>query len=299
MAKRHRKPKVEKYHDRVAGIYDTIYTDAYWRVVFDITWRHLRTYLPQDQSARCLDVGCGTGRWGLRLAKSGYRCDFLDISHRMLDQVDKKLGKQNVPTTYVECLAKDAVPLPDPKPRETEGSILYHASVDDLSRIPKGSYDFIIGQGDPLNCAKKPDRALKDLTRILRPAGTMVMSVDNRLRGFFHYFKDGDIDGLEAFLKTGKTRWVTDDTEEQYEITMFTPDQIERMCQARGLELLSMIGKTVLPLRRFAELLKDEAMRERLTRLEESLHRNPHLFGNAAHLEFVARKPEEPKKENT
>ncbi len=119
----------------------------------------------------------------------------------------------------------------------------------------------------------------------------MLMAVDNRLQGIYHYFRDGDVAGLEDFLRTGRTRWVTDNPDEQYRMTMFTPGQLRAMARERGLEFVSMIGKTVLPLRRFRELLEDPAKRETLFKLEESLHAEEALFANAAHLEFVVRKP--------
>ncbi len=287
MAKRNRSP-VELYHDRVAGLYDTIYDgDPYWEVVFQITWRNVLRHLPKDLSTRCLDVGCGTGRWGMRFAKAGYLTDFLDISQKMLDQVAMKLARLERPHAFAE-----AMPGAESPPAPAEGaSILWHATIDDLSRLPAEGYDFIIGQGDPLNCAQKPGRAFKELARLLRPGGLMLMAVDNRLQGIYHYFREGDVAGLEDFLRTGRTRWVTDDPGEQYPMTMFTPGQLRAMARERGLEFVSMIGKTVLPLRRFRALLEEPAQRETLYRLEESLHAEEALFANAAHLEFVVRKP--------
>lgn len=290
MAKRQRSA-VENYHDRVAGLYDTIYSgDAYWEVVFAVTWKNILRHLPKDHSTRCLDVGCGTGRWGGRLLKAGYRVDFLDISRKMLDQVGKKLHSIGKSFLEYDTMAQDN-PLPPPKPAESGMPILWQATVDDLSTIPKESYGFLVGQGDPLNCAQRPERAFKEMTRILAPGGVMVMSVDNRLQGIYHYFQTGDIAGLKEFLSTGRTKWITDNPAEQYPITMFTPKQIKTMCEARGLELLGLIGKTVLPLRRFRELLADREKRDELIRLEESLHADEALFANAAHLEFAVRKP--------
>lgn len=288
MAKRNRSP-VERYHDRVAGLYDTIYDgDPYWEAVFQVTWRNLLRHLPKDHGARCLDVGCGTGRWGMRLAKAGYRTDFLDISQKMLDQVAAKLAALGKGCAHIDLLREGAAPpAPDTLPA---GGILWHAGIDDLRAVPSESYDFLVGQGDPLNCAEKPGRAFKELARLLRPGGVMVMSVDNRLQGIYHYFNAGDVEGLEAFLRTGRTNWVTDNPAEQYPMTMFTPGQIRAMCRERGLEFLGMIGKTVLPLRRFKDLLQDPAKRETLLRLEESLHAEEALFANAAHLEFAARR---------
>ncbi len=289
MAKRNRS-SVELYHDRVAGLYDTIYDgDPYWEVVFQITWRNILRHLPKDLRARCLDVGCGTGRWGMRLAKAGYATDFLDISQKMLDQVAVKLARLEKP--YESVRAMPDSPERGTVPVAANASMLWHATIDDLSRLPPESYDFVIGQGDPLNCAEKPGRAFKELARLLRPGGAMLMAVDNRLQGIYHYFKDGDVAGLEDFLRTGRTRWVTDNPDEQYPMTMFTPGQLRAMARERGLEFVSMIGKTVLPLRRFKELLADAAKREALVKLEESLHGEESLLANAAHLEFVVRKP--------
>lgn len=290
MARRERS-RVERYHDRVAGLYDTIYDgDPYWEVVFHLTWRNMLRHLPKDLSARCLDVGCGTGRWGMRLTRAGYRTDFLDISQKMLDQAANKLASLGRRFSMRDCMREDAVPAPDLPDRE--GAVLWHASIDDLSRLPAESYGFVVGQGDPLNCADKPARAFKQLARLLRPGGVMVMSVDNRLQGIYHYFKDGDVKGLEEFLRTGRTRWVTDDEAEQYPMIMFTPGQIRAMCRDRGLELCGLIGKTVLPLRRFRELLADREKRDLLVKMEESLQCEEAMFANAAHLEFAARRPE-------
>ncbi len=289
MAKRNR-PPVEKYHDRVAGIYDTIYEGKpYWELVSDITWRHMRRFLPQNLATRSLDLGCGTGRWGLKLLKTGFPTDFLDISVKMLDQVALKLAKLGKPFERVECIAD----RPRSAPTDLTGAPpiqLYHATVDDLSGLPAEHYGLIVGQGDPLNCAERPERALKQLARALSPGGIMVMSVDNRLAGIYHYFKGNDIAGLANFVRNGKTTWVTDDPAEQYPVTMFTPEEIRRMCAARDLELLSLIGKTVLPLRRFRDLLQEASTRKELLRIEESLHATEAMLANAAHLEFIARK---------
>ena len=286
---RRKRPSVERYHDRVAGIYDAIYDgDPYWEAVFRLTWRNVLRHLPKANSTRCLDIGCGAGRWGLRLAKAGYPTDFLDISGKMLDQVAAKLAALARPFARINLMGerKESPPFPEPG-----SGILWHASIDDLSDLPPESYGFVIGQGDPLNCAEKPGRAFKGLARLLRPGGVMLMSVDNRLQGIHRYFQEGDVAGLEEFLRTGRTRWITDAEDERYQLTMFTPGQIRAMCRERGLELLSLIGKTVLPLRRFKDLLGDAEKRRALLRMEESLHGEEALLANAAHLEFAARRP--------
>src|SRR5688572_22569332 len=74
-----------RYHDRVARKYDAIYDDPYWHFHDELTWRAVKPHLPRDTSAACADLGCGTGKWGLKLLKSGFATTFLDHSAAMIE----------------------------------------------------------------------------------------------------------------------------------------------------------------------------------------------------------------------
>ncbi len=288
--RRDRSP-VEKYHDRVASFYDAIYKkNPYWQMVGEISWRHIKRFLPPDPDARCLDIGCGTGQWGLRLLKSGYRVDFLDVSQKMLDEVARRLQTIGRPWAFANHTASDnaETPLPGGAARRC---LLIHRSLDDLADIPHASYDFIIGQGDPLSCCQAPERAFKYLARLLKAGGVMALSVDNRLAHADYYLEKGDLPALRRFLSDGRTHWLTGNADERYPLFTFTTEGIRSLCRQQELELLSMIGKTVLPWRRFAALLGEPAQRRLALRIEESLHAEATMLGRAAHLEFIARKP--------
>src|SRR3954466_15863052 len=81
-----------RYHDRVARQYDSIYDDPYWHFHDELTWRAIKPHLPRDANAACADLGCGTGKWGLTLLKSGFATTFLDSSAAMSEQVREKLA---------------------------------------------------------------------------------------------------------------------------------------------------------------------------------------------------------------
>src|SRR3954465_3252410 len=87
----HRPPRSRRYHDRVAREDDAIYDDPYWAFHDELTWRLIKPHLPRDANASCADLGCGTGKWGLRLLKSGFATTFLDSSGAMIEQVREKL----------------------------------------------------------------------------------------------------------------------------------------------------------------------------------------------------------------
>ena len=61
-----------RYHDRIAARYDQIYDTPYWRFYRDVSWRHTKRWLPTQRPASAVDLGCGTGWFGRRLAKSGF-----------------------------------------------------------------------------------------------------------------------------------------------------------------------------------------------------------------------------------
>src|ERR1700744_1560390 len=80
-----------RYHDRVARQYDSIYDDPYWHFHDELTWRLIKPHLPRDANAPCADLGCGTGKWGLKLLKSGFPTTFVDNAAAMIEQARAKV----------------------------------------------------------------------------------------------------------------------------------------------------------------------------------------------------------------
>src|SRR3954464_3764852 len=100
-----------RYHDRVARQYDSIYDDPYWPFHDEVTWRSIKPHLPRDLSAACCDLGCGTGKWGLKLLKSGFATTFVDHSSRMIEQVREKL-ENNPRAKKATTVVADIIDMP-------------------------------------------------------------------------------------------------------------------------------------------------------------------------------------------
>ena len=74
----------ETYGDRMAGVYDSWYDDS------SDTEMAVNFLSSRAGQGRLLELGVGTGRLALRLARLGYQVTGVDISKAMLDQLRSK-----------------------------------------------------------------------------------------------------------------------------------------------------------------------------------------------------------------
>jgi len=262
-----RRSAVQKYHDRVAARYDHSYDDAFWTWHDLLTWEYIKPFLPRDANAEVIDLGCGTGKWAAKLAKSGYRVTCVDISAQMLDQARQKLEGSGGATT----------------------NEFVHADLADLSSLPANRYALAVALGDPIGCTESPRRAMKQVRRILRENGVLIATFDNRLAGIDFYLSSGDASSLVQFLRDGKTHWLTRDHDERFPIATFAPDDVISLAEGAGFKVLDLVGKTVLPMRHHRELLESSDDRRKWARIEKRLCRNTHAIGRASHLQLTCR----------
>lgn len=266
---RRNKPAVQKYHDRVARRYDASYEDAYWQVHDALTWAYLKPHLPRDLSLPVLDLGCGTGKWGIKLLQSGFAVTFVDISGAMVERARAKVAELGLE-------------------RRAE---FVQADLCDLAALPANTFAFAAALGDPIGCASSPAKAVKEIAKRMRPGGVLVATFDNKLAALDFYLSAGSADDMEAFLRNGRTHWLTQDEAEQFPIHTYTPEEAARLLTAAGFAVVELRGKTVLDLRKNQGLLADGEQRRRWQRIEQQISRDRDALGRAGHLQVVARLP--------
>jgi ubiquinone/menaquinone biosynthesis C-methylase UbiE len=258
-----------RYHDRVARQYDSIYDDPYWDFHDELTWRMIKPHLPRDMGAHCLDLGCGTGKWGLKFLKSGWATTFVDHAASMVEQARHK----------AEALG----------PKGQKATLLA-ADIVDLGALPDGKFALTVAIGDPISICSDPQRAAREMHRVCAPGGIVIATADNKLAALDHFAERGNLDALEEFIHTGKTQWLTANEQERFELTTFTPLSLRKLFERAGLEVLEVAGKTILPVRQHKALLDQPGGVERLLKLEADLMKDPASAGRAGHLQIIARR---------
>ncbi len=259
----------ESYHDRIAHRYDEIYKSRRWELYFELSWAGVKPHVPADLRAPIIDLGCGTGRYGLRLAKSGYAVTLSDLSRGMLDASRNKAVQMGV-----------------------ESRVHFvKADVMDLSELPRDHYALAIAQGDPFSFAANPARAVKETWKVLRPGGVVVASLDATHAAMDHYVEKNDLDGLERLVKSGTMEWLANDESERFPVHTFTPEKLRALFEGAGFEVLDIFGKTVLPFKKLERIFEeDDSAAERILALEKKLCRIPSAMGRASHLQIAAKR---------
>jgi SAM-dependent methyltransferase len=264
-----------RFHDRVAAKYDKIYDDPYWDFHDRITWNHLKPFLPREATAAVLDLGCGTGKWGLKMLKAGYPTTFSDLSPKMLDEVNKKL---EVWRGTGDLAAK------------ANRATVQMADAVDLRAFPEAHFALITAMGDVVSICSDPAQCLSEVHRLLAPGGVFVFTVDNHLAAIDHFIASGNLQALAAFVKSGKTEWLTKNIAEQFDVHMFTPMQIDGLVKSKGFEIISRIGKTIIPARQNRKLFEEERAIEVLVDLETRLQADPTALARASHIQLAVRR---------
>ena len=157
------------YHDRVRGYFDGLAADYDRGVSSNTLDRHLRAvsnavlaraYRPSD---RVLEVGAGTGLETLPLARRGTRVVATDISSRMLARLSEKALAEGL------------------EGRVATRVVAAHELGRVLDEFGPHSFDGAFSDFGALNCEPELDSFPGILHELLRPRGTLVLGIWNRV----------------------------------------------------------------------------------------------------------------------
>lgn len=124
--------------------------------------------LNSDRSARILDIGCGTGRHSLELARRGYNITGIDLSESMISKAKEYAEKENLNVEYFVMDARD---------------FNFNREFDLTIMICEGAFPLM--ETDEMNYS-----ILKNAYLSLKPGGKFIFSTLNGLFPLFHSVKD-------------------------------------------------------------------------------------------------------------
>lgn len=144
----------------------------------------IESEIEQDRSKKILDIGCGTGRHSIELAKRGYNVTGIDLSETQLERAKELAARIGVQADFIK---KDA--------RELD----YTEDFDLVIMICEGAFPLM--ETDEMNF-----RILQNAANALKKDGKIIFTTLNALYPLYHSVKDFLSSG-NSELQTMKSRF--------------------------------------------------------------------------------------------
>ena len=215
----------EAFFDAHAPVYDEM--DFTKNTVAEVDF--LLEELSLKQGASILDIGCGTGRHAIELAKRGYVVTGIDVSARMLAKAAEKAKAAGV---KVNLIRADATQFR--LPRKYDGAIC----------LCEGAFGLLGHRDDPLN---QPLSILSNISRSLTPRAKAVFTV---LNGMFmiRKFKNKDVaDGrFDPLTMVESSECAPQEGLPPIAVRerAFVPTELVLLCRLAGMSVLNIWGGT-------------------------------------------------------
>lgn len=270
---RERRPEQEKatirsVYDRIAGEYDRrIPGSGLSDEIFTDT--ELEFLLGRiTKGERVLDMGCGTGRFTVPMARKGAQVTGLDLSQGMLDVASRKLAEQGL---HADMHQGDMADLPfDDGTFDTVTSMLalMHVPLADRSAV------------------------FREVSRVLKPGGRMLLCVKNSV--FERLFK-GDrfasVDVTDVEDKKLVFTRTSDGTEYTAPWYSFAPHDLTALFAKAGMTVTHLRGNSPISVWLADEVLADPAVSTLVRTFERAMSDVPPFNHLGYHLLVEAVKP--------
>jgi len=263
----HKREAEDEYHRNVGS--DPVYDE--------ITWNNIEPFLPRQ--GRILDAGGGAGVWSIKMAeKKKCLVVLLDVTADLLMTAKRKV-KDKMLTGFIEVVEADIRAIPH----------------------PEMSFDFVLCEADPICICGDPEKAVSELSRVLKQNSYLVAGVDSTLFRVFRAMAQGNsLDYVLDFLQTGISPAVED---APFDSKSFTPTEFMILLKKYGLETVKVVGKPIsfspnmldsfvsaLPAEKRQRIFENAEESEKLAKILYRIYDEPYIAGIGSHLHIVALK---------
>ena len=256
--------KSSEFYNSIAHKYEDDYDAPYWKLYFDVTWEHIKKYLPRSKKYPILDAGGGTGFWSRKLASLGYSLVCSDVAINMLET-----GRKTVQNTSFAKRIRFVV-----------------SDLCNMKEFEDNSFSMVLAEGDPVGYCGNPAKAVKELARVARKESPIIVSVDSLFPIVGKIISSRKYKQLSHVLKTHIS-----DFHGHFPQYNFTADELRKLYERNNISVSSIIGKTVftrfLSVDKIDKLLAQPSFYKRILELELKFNSNPSLVGCAGHVEIA------------
>jgi ubiquinone/menaquinone biosynthesis C-methylase UbiE len=266
-----------EFFNREAPTYDTDWgTPEEIQLYADVTYAVLERIKPRPME-RLVDIGCGTGRGGVELAKR-WKCQVVmtDVADAMIEA-----ARKNVRDAGVESLAS-----------------VVKRDIGSMRDLGEGRFDMATAEGCPVSYASDPLVALKEMYALLRPGGACMFTVHSKFwtLGWRYLNSRGHrAPEIRTFLADGRT--VYHDTRYgSFALQTYAPEEIHGLTRRAGFVNIRVGAKLVAYCLNFEreqvqQMLKTPEGFATLKEIELQLMEEPSLVGAGQYLQITCERP--------
>ncbi|MBD3332307.1 methyltransferase domain-containing protein [candidate division GN15 bacterium] len=185
--------------------------------------------LALEKGASILDIGCGTGRHTVGLARAGYKMTGLDLSAGMLAQAEQRAEAEGVTVEFIKADAS-----------RWRAERQYDAVIC----LCEGAMCLITEDDDPF---ERDQRLLRNIAASVKPGGTLVINALNGLKIIRQVtaqdITDGRFDPVTMTERSDASTQLDDGTALQGALERwYTPAEFVRMIREAGFDELHVWG---------------------------------------------------------
>lgn len=252
--------RFQKEADKYAAYLDT--PDG--RLRLDLPLANLQEFFPKDvASLRALDLGCGTGANGVRLARLGFKVAMLDASAPMLER------------------AKHAAEMAGVAGRVE----LRHGDADRLTTLlGNGSFDLILCH-NVLEFVEDPSAVLRTASRALRNSSSLLSVLVRNQPG--EVWKAALVNADLAAAERNLTAEWGDESLYGGKVRLFTAEGLQAMMKSASLKIGAVRGVRVLSDYLPPSISRDHEY-QRILGLESELGKRPEFTTVARYIHCIA-----------
>jgi SAM-dependent methyltransferase len=190
----------------------------------------LRELSPPEHS-HILDVGCGTGRHAIELARRGYRVTGVDISSGMLTEAEKAAKKVEVDITWVHA---DAA--------EFSSTDVFGAAIC----LCEGAFGLLGSGDDPL---EHDLSILRNICGVLKPGAGLISTMLSGCRMIRQFLQEDVVNGrFNPVTMVGTSRMEYDTPEGRKSVVLrergYVPTELVMLFRLAGFEVEHIGGGT-------------------------------------------------------